>query len=789
MSEDTIEEEYADTLTVDGDADNSARVLSAIKKAERALFAWQALCDNIDDIYSRDGYDVGGVSHVESTWADPDYDLFWASTEILKPAIYAHPPQPVVSPQFKDRRPLQNTTAEMLERVTMSAFDRGGIDETMCHVRDDLIFYNRGQLWVTLEDKDGERKLLFEHLDRKDFVHPPGRKWCDTPWVARRAWMTRKEMKARFETHSGDAYQDATLCAAASTDENYTEGAADHSRKAGVWEVWHKADNRVYWVAEGCRVMLDEGEPHLKLRGFFPCPRPAFGTIRPRTLVPVPDYTRYAGHFKKINTLTRRIYTLLDQVKLKVLIPVGGTISDAVEQAVQEDDDAVFISVPSAALIGSGSSNLMVHLPLEQVAAAITGLIEARRELFSDYDRLSGISDIMRGETEAEETLGAQRLKGQYGSVRIKEKIAELQRLARDAAQIGAEIAAEADIARAVKEIKADAEAELKAAQQKLQNAPPEEAQQQFEQAKQQIVGKYAPMLKEASEQVPIEDVMKLLRDEKARGFAFEIATDSTILTDEMEEKASRNEFLTVFTGATQGLVGLASLGEAGAKLAGEVLKFVLAPYRVGRDLDSVIDEFIDAAPQMAAAQNEQGNSEAEAALAQANLKLAEAEMQKAQAAIAKVQADTQAKHQDIQLRAAEASAKADADQKRIVLEMEDTRGSIAETAAKIDKIYAEIQLAQQKLGLEAHREQREGAMAQADMQLRQTDQQLEARDSDREASFRAQDGARADREQGFAERQGSRQEGRADRQQNYAERSGDRQMSLAEKQAAKETA
>jgi hypothetical protein len=413
----------------------------------------------------------------------------------------------------------------------------------------------------------------------------------------------------------------------------------------------------------------------------------------------------------------------------------------------------------------------------------------------------------MRGETEAEETLGAQRLKGQYGSVRIKEKIAELQRLARDAAQIGAEIAAEefdqetmlemsqmeiptkADIARAVKEIKADAEAELKAAQQKLQNAPPEEAQQQFEQAKQQIVGKYAPMLKEASEQVPIEDVMKLLRDEKARGFAFEIATDSTILTDEMEEKASRNEFLTVFTGATQGLVGLASLGEAGAKLAGEVLKFVLAPYRVGRDLDSVIDEFIDAAPQMAAAQNEQGNSEAEAALAQANLKLAEAEMQKAQAAIAKVQADTQAKHQDIQLRAAEASAKADADQKRIVLEMEDTRGSIAETAAKIDKIYAEIQLAQQKLGLEAHREQREGAMAQADMQLRQTDQQLEARDSDREASFRAQDGARADREQGFAERQGSRQEGRADRQQNYAERSGDRQMSLAEKQAAKETA
>src|SRR5690606_29912885 len=63
--------------------------------------------------------------------------------------------------------------------------------------------------------------------------------------------------------------------------------------------------------------------------------------------------------------------------------------------------------------------------------------------LIANYYELSGISDIMRGATEAEETLGAQQLKSQYGSVRIRMKVDELQRVARDVARLTAEIIAE----------------------------------------------------------------------------------------------------------------------------------------------------------------------------------------------------------------------------------------------------------------------------------------------------------------------------------------------------------
>lgn len=793
-------DQNSDTLETPDDKKSSEAVLSAIKKAERSLEAWQGLCDTIDDIYARED------ASLNSTWMDQDYDLFWASMEIMKPAVYAKPPQPVISPQFKDRRPLRNVTAEMLERSVVSAFDRTGMGDAMACTRDDLIFYNRGQLWVTYEtdEKGGGQRICVEHVDRKDFLTPPARKWSEIPWVARRAWLDETELKARFEKHSGDAYQSAT----------YTDSQPDRSqeqrsqvKKAGVWEVWHKADNRVYWVAEGVNVMLDEGEPHLKLRGFFPCPKPAFGTLRPRTLVPVPDYVRYAGHFAKINSLTKRIYDLLDMVRMKGLIPAGGEVSDAVEQALRDDSNsALLIPVAAASMMQSGATGFVTWLPLREIAEAITGLIEARRELFSDYDRLSGISDIMRGETEASETLGAQRLKSQYGSVRVREKIDELQRIAKDVTQIAAEIMADnfsretllemsqmelmkkAEIEKKIKEVEDAAEKELKAAaetakrtaeeamQQTGEQPDPAVAQEQFQKVQSEIVKRYGAIIQQYEAQVPIESVMQLLRDDKARGFAFEVATDSTILTDELQEKASRNEFLTVFTNATTGLAGLAQMGDAGAKLAGEVLKFALQPYRAGREMNAVIDEFIDSAPEMAAKMQGGGDQEAAKAMADANMKLAEAEIGKAQAAIEGVKVKAEKDRQEIQLKAAQAQASAQADQQRFGLEIEDTKGKIAKTEADIKKIMAEIQKMGATTQIDAHRERREDIKTAADIQTRQTEMVMSEQDRQRQAM-------EGDREASFREREHSR----ADRQQDFSERSGERQMTLAEKQAMRD--
>lgn len=800
-------------------------ILGQLKKAEREFQDWDAVCCNIDAVYSLSGTVFGGAfaAFEDSGWSDSKLDLFWASYEILKPAVYAKPPVPAVAPIFQDNKQLQNVTAEMLERVAVSTFKVTGIDDVMTEVRDDLLFCGRGVMWLVYEkDKDGQR-VCVEHLDRTDFLHEPARKWAEVGWVARRAWLTKKEARKRFKKHSGDAYQLAQY----KTKRGDDDDSRNLTPKAGFWEVWHKADNKVYWVSEGVDVRLDEGEPHLKLSDFFPCPRPAYGTLRRRSLVPVPDWERYATHFQQISTLTGRIYLLLEKVRMKGLIAAGGDVGDAVEELIRSEDDEILIPVPSAAMMATGgAANIVSWLPLADVASAITGLIEARSQLIADFYQLSGISDIMRGATEAEETLGAQQLKSQFGSVRVRGKIDELQRVAAESVKIASEIIAEnfsketlldmsqmdvhtrAAIEKRVKDIEKAAEQELKALEQKAQEQlqqptqdgqqpDPAQAQEMLQQAQQAIIQKYAPLLQQAEQEVPIEDVVKLLRDSRALGFTFEIETDSTIMTDELQEKQSRNEFVQAFTNATTGLMQMAAMGESGAALAGQLMKFQLAPYRVGRQLDGAIDAFIEEAPEIAAkaaaAAGQQGDDAA--GLAEANNKLAEAELMKAQAATQRVQADAARNQAENERKMLEFQQKAAADQmkaqeanQKLMLQIaeaeEKARLAAEKQQAEIDNLTAQTAKILSSIGLDERKQQLSEYTAASNEQARQVDQAMAVEGAEFDRDARVADHEM--REQGQSREHEFRERGeeRADRQQEHNEVTTNRTQDLAERQA-----
>lgn len=420
--------QFADTL-VDADEPKSSDVLLAtIREAARSFEPWYDQCEKIDKIYSL-ARSAGGNAHYQ----DPEFDLLWSSTEILKPAIYARPPVPAVSTRFSIRDPFLDQVSEMLERALTTTLDKSCIDQVMIGVRDDLIMTGRGVSWLTYED-DEHQRVVIEHLEPRDFLHEPARKWAEVGWVARCAWMTAEEMRDRFHDTSGDAYKKASF---AVRDDKH--GMTDDSAKAPVWEVWSKTDDRVYWVVDGVDVLLDEAEPFLSLEQFYPCPRPAYATLKRKSLVPVPDYSRYESTLDQINDLTSRIYSLLDQIRVRGLIPSGGDVGSAVETLLTEvDDDTMLIPVPAAAMVGNG--DMVTWLPLEMFANTVTGLITARQQLISDFYELSGISDIMRGASDAQETLGAQQLKSQYGSVRVREKVDALVQHAQGICTIAGEI-------------------------------------------------------------------------------------------------------------------------------------------------------------------------------------------------------------------------------------------------------------------------------------------------------------------------------------------------------------
>lgn len=782
-----------DFAPVEGESNSSAGILAALKKSEDAFEFWQATCSTIDEIYSKDGQSWDSLREYE--WTDADLDLFWASFEIMKEAVYARPPQPVVSPIFRDNRQLQNVTSELLERCAVSTFKHTHIHENCIEVRDDVLFAGRGVLWNRYETDDGQT-VCIEHVDRTDFRCEPARYWRECGWAARRSWLIHKDAVERFGRDKADMLSYVRHQKDKDWDERDTT-----TPKASVWEVWHKGNNKVYWVSEGVADILDQMEPEVKLSDFFPCPKPAFGTLRRRSLIPVPDWERYRIHFAKINDATSKIYTLLNDVKMAGLIGGGGDVADAVQDLLESDDTKRIIRVNS---IGNIAESI-AWLPLDVLSATITGMIEARRQLIEDFYQLSGISDIMRGATEAEETLGAQQLKSQYGSVRIRGKSTEIQRLLADSVRIAAEMIAEkfssktllemgqmeiptkADLDKRVKEIEKSAREELQALGKKAQEAAqrhpedqpidPAQAKQALEQAQQQILAKYAPQLAEVENSVPLEDVMKLLRDDKARNFSFEIASDSTILVDEMSEKASRNEFMQVLTGSMAQLPQIAPMGPEAINLWGELVRFNVAPYRVGRSLDGEIDKFIDAAPEIAQRMSQQAQGGEAEGLVEAQKGLAEAEKVKAQAAMAGVQAKSELDKAEMQRKMVQMQLDAQKQQQaaqeavaKLQLQMQKQQDEYADksaqTEAQINKLTAETAKILASIGLDERKQQLSEYTAANQAQAQKVDQAMAIEGQEQDAQFR------------------SAQHDRAERQQDFSEQTGERQMTIAERQA-----
>ena len=76
-------------------------------------------------------------------------------------------------------------------------------------------------------------------------------------------------------------------------------GGADARERAQFWEIWHKGERRVLWVAKGVEDILDEDDPHLDLCNFFPCPKPAYGCTQRGVLIPVPDVMQYRDQLER----------------------------------------------------------------------------------------------------------------------------------------------------------------------------------------------------------------------------------------------------------------------------------------------------------------------------------------------------------------------------------------------------------------------------------------------------------------------------------------------------------
>ena len=696
--------------------------LKNIEQAEAYFDDYYRTCDDIDKLYA-------DMSNMAQTGVDRRFQLFWANLEVLKPSIYSRPPVPVVTQRHRKREDLPRKAAEILEKAMITDFEMDKVHKKMKLVRDDVAVCARGAGWCRLGRRmDGKRLAMFEWVDRLDFLHEPARAWDEVGWVARRSWLTKDEARARFKGIKASKWKDLSFEERGPKPGEDDKGEYMGDPKAGVWEIWDKVSQKVLWVADGIDEVLDEKDPYLKLDGFFPCPEPAYATRERRSLMPVPDVVFYKDQLEEINELTSRIAALTEGLRLKGYYYGGAEdVAEAVERLMKsEENNAVLVPVSGgAAGVGAGLKDAIVWLPLGEVVQAITSCIELRTRLIEDVYQITGLSDIMRGESAPSETLGAQQLKAQYGSVRVRQKQEELVRFALDVTRIKAEIMAEhfeADellpmagvddipTSRKVQEqaqqqimqLQQQAKAQLAQIKQdpqamQMAQQDPQKAQQMLQQAAMQLQQAKAQIMQTAQNTVTVEAIMAFLREDGVRRFALDIETDSTIQPDEQAEKQRRTEFLTAIGGFLQTAGPMVAAEPDMAPFFAEALTFAASGFRAGRGIEESIDELAEKMKKYKETKAQAGPPP-EVAAKQEELKLKQAQMQ----------ADQQARQQEAELKKAQAEADA---QLRVKKDEADARAR----GIELDLRREELALKKQEMEFQHQCKEQEIATAAAD--------------------------------------------------------------------------
>lgn len=404
------------------------------------------------------------------------FNILWSNVQTLIPTLYARTPKPDVQRRFLDQDDVGRLASLLLERAISYSLENGSFDASMQAVVQDRLLPGRGVARVLyvphygdpLEDDfeadsaaqtdvanpgdagaDPLREVVYEeaivdYVFWEDYREGAARTWREVPWIRYRAYMTRDQLIARFGKKKGTQVNlDFTPRGSEVTGNDKGQSPPDIFRKAVVHEYWDKAKKNVIWLAPGTpELVLDEQDDPLKLPDFYPSPDPLLATTTNDKRIPVPDYHEYKDQADELDMLTARIDILTQALKVSGIYP--GALKESLQQLIGGDTENKLIPINDwmAFADKGGLENIIQYTPIKTIAETLIQLYSARDKTKELLYEITGLSDILRGQTNPLETKGAQDLKANFATRRIQPQQREVARMARDLIRlIGAVIA------------------------------------------------------------------------------------------------------------------------------------------------------------------------------------------------------------------------------------------------------------------------------------------------------------------------------------------------------------
>lgn len=491
--------------------------------------------------------------------ATPRMNILWSNTETLRPSIFSAIPNPVAKRRFLKSDPAAMEGSMVLERNLSFSMDNG-VDDfegfAECIVNDYLLpgrSVDRA-MYMPVRDEETDEVLFdevkYHHVPWEYFAYDPQDRWQDVDWVGfGDNFYTRKALKKEFGL---------TEAQIAGVPFN-TPDKTNEEPTVQVWEIWDKDAKKVYWHAEGAREILRTEDPPVDLKGFFDIPPPLYSVKTNDSLIPIPEFTLYQYQADEIDKLTVRIQKIINTIRLN--FAYAGD-SKAVLDNLLNSDDGTGIPVAdwSAILERGGIEGMIAYTPVKESVGVLQVLVQQRQILIQQIFEITGISDIFRGNSDPRETARAQSLKASFGSHRLVPRQRKMQNYLRSLLRISAEIIAQKFSVKTMADI--------------------------------------------AGVERISEQAVALLRDDEDRLFSIDIEMDSTIAADEQQQKQEVIEFMGAMAQIFPVAQQMAVIG--GMPVVGGVLLWAIRRFRVGKDVEQLVEQMMQQLEQQQARQPQQ---------------------------------------------------------------------------------------------------------------------------------------------------------------------------------------
>jgi hypothetical protein len=609
---------------------------------------------------------------VEAYRGDPksssrSFNIFHSNTETIVPALYNSTPVPDVRRRYNDDDKVAKAAGDVIERAISYSIDVYDFDSLMLAGVKDMAIVSRGMARVAYEPEfvgEGDEayvadeQVCCKYVPWRSFRRGPARVWNDVPWIAFEHFLGKESIQKLNPAVAEEKFY--LYSAESKKGKDTEEGAPRFGKRARVWEIWDKDERKVHFIspdyAKGPIATLDDP---LGLQDFFPIPRPMQAVGTPDSLVPVTMLSIYSNLVDELNIVTRRIAALVKQLR-----PRGGYagISADIKALAEAGDGELtpFTNTEMLAATGGDLNKLIMWFPLEPSIKALVHLVAQRDAIKQTIYEVTGIADIMRGASNPNETLGAQQMKAQMGSMRVQRMQAEVQRFARDLFRLKAEVMCgkfafetfekitglkfpTQEEKQAVEGLKAQYEQMAQQAQaQGQQPPPPPVTPEQMEQGR------------EVLESPTREEVETIIRDNAIRSYSIDVETDSTVRGDVMRSQQQMGGFVQGLGSFFQAVGPAVQAGAMPPDVAGEMVAAFARTMKLGKQVEDAIDRWMDDLrekaenpqpppnPEMEKLKLEQAKMQADQQAQQAKLEFDQ------QATQAKLQSDMEAKQADM---------------------------------------------------------------------------------------------------------------------------------------------